>query len=145
MAGAKTESIDRLVAEGGKILASDECAALQGNLCTAGTPRESVRAGQERRLMAAFSIRFDGRHFRYNGYRYDNVADAVAYAALTHCDVDTQVGPYPWSLEDEVGQPSLADEQLMIDLGISFASGRYAHDGFHYDRLCDAVEHARSS
>lgn len=29
------------------------------------------------------SIAFDGRYYRYNGYRYELLADAIAYVALT--------------------------------------------------------------
>ena len=32
------------------------------------------------RLMAEFSIGFDGRHYAFGPYRYGRLADAVAYA-----------------------------------------------------------------
>jgi hypothetical protein len=34
----------------------------------------------ERALMAPLGIQFDGRAFRFAGYRYDRLADAVSYA-----------------------------------------------------------------
>src|SRR4030095_13244405 len=37
--------------------------------------------GEERR-MAEFGITYNGRHFEYDTYRYDQLADAVNYARL---------------------------------------------------------------
>jgi hypothetical protein len=34
----------------------------------------------ERAVMASLGIQFDGRNFRFAGYRYDRLADAVNYA-----------------------------------------------------------------
>jgi hypothetical protein len=36
----------------------------------------------EQMLMASLGIQFDGRAFRFAGYRYDRLADAVLYARL---------------------------------------------------------------
>ncbi|WP_420473295.1 hypothetical protein [Noviherbaspirillum sp. ST9] len=37
---------------------------------------------QERRVMAALGITFDGRDFRYDGFRYEQCSDAANYAQL---------------------------------------------------------------
>jgi hypothetical protein len=37
---------------------------------------------EHERQTAEFGIGYDGLHYGYNGYRYDRLADAVAYASL---------------------------------------------------------------
>ena len=37
---------------------------------------------KQERLMASLAIRFDGRQYHYQGYHYDRLDDAVAYARL---------------------------------------------------------------
>ncbi len=48
-------------------------------------PDTSPMAAQDRdQCMARWNIAFDGRQFVYAGYRYDQLADAMAYAELMH-------------------------------------------------------------
>jgi hypothetical protein len=46
------------------------------------------------RLMSAFRIDYDDRFYRYSGYRYDRLGDAMAYAELMQsaqsCALSTQ-------------------------------------------------------
>ena len=39
-------------------------------------------SAEDRALMGALSISFDGSQFTYSGYRYDHLKDAIAYARL---------------------------------------------------------------
>ena len=91
-------------------------------------------------LMAKFSIRSRGRHYHYRGYRYERLADAVAYARIVHSmpaqDVISSGGV------DTVEWPDAADEELMAALSISFENGVYRFGGFRYDRLLDATNYA---
>lgn len=94
--------------------------------------------------MAQFSIYFDGRHFRYRGYRYDRVGEALAYARLRrsrHPEEDSSITP---SLESVAQLPSDSDRRVMHQLSISFEAGVFRLDGFRYDNLTDAVNYART-
>lgn len=44
----------------------------------------------DRALMASLGIQFDGRAFRFAGYRYDRLADAVSYARRAHAADDIE-------------------------------------------------------
>jgi hypothetical protein len=148
-----SEAVTDLVAEGGRVLASDDCASdgLASALAGAGaTSNASVRTGlapddlddDGRRLMSAFSIHYDGRRFRYNGYRYDRLADAVAYAGLMQSRQSSRAGPDPFTPGDVVPSPGRSDRETMASLAISFTAGVYAYREFRYDHLADAVSYA---
>lgn len=47
-------------------------------------PGDQAVTIDDERLMAELSIARVGRHFHYDGYRYEFLADAVAYAQLVH-------------------------------------------------------------
>jgi hypothetical protein len=102
-----------------------------------------VDAGERERLMAEFSIAFNGRHYAYDIYRYDHLADAVAYARLQRSKParDTAVRAAP-SLE-QVEDPDESQRVLMATLGITFNDGIYRLGEFRYDRLANAVDYAR--
>ena len=93
--------------------------------------------------MSAFCIYHDGRHYRHNGYRYDRLGDAVAYAELMQSRQSTQAGPDPFTPADVLPPPSASDRELMGTWFISFKAGVYAYREFHYDRLVDAVNYAK--
>jgi len=92
--------------------------------------------------MSAFGIYYDGRFYRYSGYRYDRLGDAVAYAELMQSRQSTQVGPDPFTPDDALRPPSASDRELMAAWSISFDAGVYAYRDFHYDHLADAVNYA---
>ena len=94
-------------------------------------------------MMSQFSIYFDGRRYRYRGYRYEHLVDALAYARLMrsrHSEEDSDVTP---SHDSVVQVPSDSDRRLMQQLSISFEAGVYVFAGFRYDGLIDAVNYAR--
>ncbi len=47
-------------------------------------PREEPArpTGNQRQAMAELGVTFDGRHYRYDVYRYDRCADVTSYARL---------------------------------------------------------------
>jgi hypothetical protein len=113
------------VGEGGRVLVSDGQTELDD--CA--------------RLMSALGIHYDGRRYLYKTYRYDRLADAIAYAQLTgHRDKDQDI-PAVVQRAAFAG-PSPEDQLVMTDLHISFEAGVYRFDGFQYDRLADAVNYA---
>jgi len=95
--------------------------------------------------MSAFAIHYDGRHYRYNGYRYDRLAEAVSYAELMRSRHPGTNDPGPLTHEARVESPNASDRVLMARHSISFSAGVYGYSGFHYDRLADAVDYARMS
>lgn len=105
-------------------------------------PAPAAPADRER-LMAEHSISFDGRRYHYARYRYDNLADALAYAKLQHSlGLDhSLIDPTPPA--QQVEAPDASQRQLMATLAITFADGVYHLGPYRYDRLADAVSYAR--
>jgi hypothetical protein len=94
-------------------------------------------------MSALLIVRF-GRHYHFDGYRYDRLADAVAYAHIVR-GRDQSVPAAPSMAKFETLEaPSAADRQLMLDLSIEFDGGCFTFEGFRYDRLSDAVNYART-
>lgn len=103
-----------------------------------------VVGGERDRLMTEFSILHDGRHYHYDGYRYDQLADAVGYARLVHSQrSDTASGAVPPTHLGAVEPPSVTEREMMTALCITFEKGLYVFDGFHYEHLVDAANYAR--
>lgn len=120
-----------------------------GRLDTDNTPaREMADADQETqaRLMATLGIHREGRYYHFRSYRYTRLEDAVAYARLVGTRAARMLAEDNLpsrSLTDEVNLPTGQEKALMQALGVSFEDGRYVYEGFHYDRLADAVAYAR--
>ena len=98
---------------------------------------------ERERLMAEFSIAFNGRHYLYGTYRYDHLSDAVSYARLQRANANAgeQVGAMP--APEQVEAPSESQRQLMSIFDITFRHGVYRLGTYRYDRLADAVAYAR--
>jgi hypothetical protein len=116
-----------------------------GPSASACGPALEAQARQE--LMAELDIRYNGRYFRFRGYRYDRLEDAVAYARLER---SRALQGWVQTVPSEGGgdtdapvSPSVCDRVEMEALGVSFESGRYVFQGFHYDHLRDALAYAR--
>jgi hypothetical protein len=109
-------------------------------------PAFSPQAGGDRqRLMAEFSISYNGRHYRYDRYRYDWLEDAVAYARL-QCSLapgERLDATDAMPAAEEVEAPDESARELMAALGITFQDGVYRLGEYRYDRLVDAVNYAR--
>jgi hypothetical protein len=114
----------------------------------AGVPAPAVStqaAGERERLMAEFSISYNGRHYRYHHYRYDRLEDAVDYARL-QSSLAPGEGPEvaaAMPAAEDVDVPDESGRELMAALGITFQDGVYRLGEFRYDRLVDAVNYAR--
>ena len=106
-------------------------------------PKRDETLPERERLLAEFSIAFNGRHYLYGPYRYDHLADAVNYARLQRANVAAgeQFGATP--APEPVSTPSESDRQLMKTLDITFLDGIYRLGAYRYDRLADAVAYAR--
>jgi hypothetical protein len=114
----------------------------------AGEPAPILRteaAGDRHRLMAEFSISYNGRHYRYDRYRYDQLEDAVDYARL-QCSLapeESLDAADAMPAAEEVDAPDESGRELMAALGITFQDGVYHLGEYRYDRLVDAVNYAR--
>jgi hypothetical protein len=95
---------------------------------------------ERERLMARFSIAFNGRHYLYGPYRYDHLADAVNYARLQR---ENGSGGGATPAPELVKAPSESQRELMSALAITFQDGVYRLGAYRYDRLADAVDYAR--
>jgi hypothetical protein len=99
--------------------------------------------GEPARLMAEFSIAYNGRHYQYDGYRYDYLADAVNYARLQRSMPCGSDGSGPMPSAEVVEAPDESQRQLMAALAITLEDGVYHLGAYRYDRLADAVSYAR--
>jgi hypothetical protein len=106
------------------------------------TARLPDAPGEDARLMAELSIAYDGRQYLYDRYRYDRLADAIAYAKLQRSLPGGETPPpVPPAQQGHVPDPS--ERELMAGLGIAFLDGTYHLGPYRYARLADAVNYAR--
>jgi hypothetical protein len=95
------------------------------------------------RQMAELCITFDGRIYRYRGYRYERFADAVNYARLDRAHGFVEPAAPGAGTMDIVQVPNTAECDLMRALDITFADGSFHWGEYRYDRLPDALAYAR--
>ncbi len=95
--------------------------------------------------MTELRIAHEGSHYYYNGYRYERLPDAIAYAELMKSrpmQIDAG-GPHRQRGDKaSMVSPNEADVVLMGRLGITFHEGIYYFGAFRYDRLADAIDYA---
>lgn len=99
-------------------------------------------AGEAELEMKELGIEVDGPDYCYKGYRYERLADALAYARLRRRtpereDVSPARRPRPLTALSE------DDRALMASLGIEFDGRAFRLGEYRYDRLADAVSSAR--
>ena len=114
----------------------------------AGAPVRAVNTeapDHRQRLMAEYSITYNGRHYRYDRYRYDQLEDAVDYARLQSSLAPAKELDPADALPaaDAVDAPDESGRGLMTELGITFQNGVYQLGEYRYDLLVDAVNYAR--
>jgi hypothetical protein len=136
-ASADNAAEDAFTSEGGHVASSSR-----------EPERQPANAAQDEqaRLMAMLGIHREGRYYCFRSYRYDRLEDAVAYARLVGARVSDALAEDnlpPRTCSDAVKPPTDADTALMKALGVSFEAGRYVFEGFHYDRLTDALAYAK--
>lgn len=105
--------------------------------------RPSPAQPEHERQTAEFGITYDGLHYGYNGYRYDRLADAVAYASLMRSRPTQKDSGGPFKLVKMYAEPTDEERTLMATFAIEFADGAYRFDGFRYDALSDALNYAK--
>lgn len=94
------------------------------------------------RQMAELGVGRDGGDYLYQGYCYEALGDALAYARLARSRPGTDEGPAP-SPHKHVAAPTDAERALISSLGIQFDGRAFRFAGYRYDRLADAVSYAR--
>jgi hypothetical protein len=120
-------------------------AAAQDSFTAEGAPPAVTGDDDVERRMKALLVSFDGVQYVYNGFRYDQRSDAMAYASLMQSrpaqfDKGNTMAPPPG-----FSAPSEAQRALMATLGIELGDHAYRFEGFRYDRLADAVAYARQT
>ena len=92
--------------------------------------------------MREYNVHYDGCTYEYNGYRYDRLDDALAYARLMRSR-PLQYDPRgPYRLRRDLGAESETNRRRMAALGIELKDGRFCYHGYRYDRLAEAVDYA---
>ena len=102
--------------------------------------RASSASFERERQMVGFSIGYNGLH---NGYRYDRLADAVAYAQLMRSRPTQEDAGSRFSSGSALAPPTDTQRSLMDSLAIDFRDGAYRFKGYRYDGLMDAVNYAK--
>lgn len=96
------------------------------------------------RLTAEFSIVQYGRYYWFDNYRYESLADAVAYAQVIRTRRHAARANASLPTRFDIAElPNASDRQLMEELSITLENGCFVFDGFRYDNLIDAVNYAR--
>lgn len=99
-------------------------------------------SNDERQRAAELGISFDGRHYHYREFRYDRLADALAYARR-----ERSGPPHPprgeasqWAAPVELTD---AERRQMAEFGITFDGTAFHYGPYRYDTLSDACNYAR--
>ena len=115
-------------------------------------PRVSERQDDQERLrnlMAELGIRDAGASYRFRGYRYDRLEDAVAYAELVRSreaqGLEEGRDALAPALDDDPAPPDLSEESIMASLNVTYERGRYRFGDYAYSALADALAYARKA
>lgn len=111
-------------------------------MSTTRTDRHAESSPDSRRDMREYDVHHDGCAYEYNGYRYDRLEDALAYARLMRSRPLQPDPRGPYRLCRDLGAESETSRQRMASLGIELKDGRFHYRGFRYDRLAEAVDYA---
>ena len=114
----------------------------RGPLESAAPPPVVSTSADSAQLMADLSIAYDGLRYHYENYRYDRLEDAVNYARLqrSRAGGHTRI---PMATPAIFKAPGDGDLRAMTSYGITYAGGVYRLGAYRYDRLADALAHAR--
>ena len=105
---------------------------------------EPLPPTDDKERMVELEIGRDGLDYVYQAYRYEKLADAIAYAQLVRSRglEAADVAPSHRRCSPFV-PPSATEQALMASLRIQFDGRQFRFGGFCYDRLPDAVNYAR--
>ena len=121
--------------------ASEYAAALDVFTSEGGSPPSSQV--ERPMLRVGVGAESEGTDFGDKDYRYEQLADAVAYALLRGAtpveEEDVARPPH----RDSIVAPNDADWALMTSLGVQFDGRAFRFAGSRYNRLQDAVNSAR--
>ena len=118
-------------------------ASIPGDDSVSETARsEAASALDSERQMTEFSIVRAGRYYYYEGYRYERLDDAIAFAQVVRLRPAHRPSAPLFAPTEPNELPSASDRGLMTELAITFVNGRFVFAGFQYDRLIDAVNYA---
>jgi hypothetical protein len=92
--------------------------------------------------MADYGVTFNGRHFVYDRFRYERLADAVDYARLQQGGTPGINDTSPMPAPEVVEVPDESQRQQMSAWSITYGVGYYRLGPFRYERLADAVAYA---
>ena len=84
-------------------------------------------------------------HRQSEGYLFEQLGDALAYARLTHARPDEEDDGGPPRHHRAFVPPTDAEQALMASLGIQFDGRAFRFAGYRYDRLANAVNYARQA
>jgi hypothetical protein len=120
-------------------------ASAQAIFTDGGAPPAVPSADGEQRRMQALLVSFDGAQYVYNGFRYDDLSDALAYATLMQSRPEQFDKSSVLTLPRGFSPPTDAQRTQMATLGIELVGHVYHFAGYHYDQLADAVAYAALS
>lgn len=92
--------------------------------------------------MHEYNVHYDGCAYEYNGYRYDQLDDALAYARLMRSRPLQPDPRGPYRRCRDLGAESETNRRRMAVLGIELQDGRFCYRGYRYDRLAEAMDYA---
>lgn len=99
---------------------------------------------EERREAAQLGVWSDGPDYTFDGYRYQELDDAVAYARIAGSR--PEAGDADRGLRVQRARPAgptLREREVMATHGVRFDGRVYRYGEFSYDRLVDALNQAR--
>lgn len=103
-----------------------------------------IASPEERREMAQLGVSCDGPDYAFDGYRYQEMDDAVAYARIAQSR--PAAGEADRGLRVQRARsagPTVREREVMATHGVQFDGRVYRYAGFSYDRLVDAMNQAR--
>ena len=93
---------------------------------------------------AQLGVASDGPDYVFNGYRYQELDDAVAYARIARSRPDGGAGDRgPGLQRQRAAAPTVRELEVMATHGVQFDGRAYLYAGFRYDRLVDALNQVR--
>ena len=120
-------------------------ASAQDTFTSEGAPPPERDSAELEQGMKERLVSFDGVQYVFDGFRYDRLSDAMAYARLMRSrppEFDSSTTRAPPRSYVPLTE---AERTLMGTLGIELVDHTFRFESFRYDRLSDAVAYARQS